>query len=63
MHWCSHACVEAEAATGGVHALLCPRLRRVRQRGLLKGVKGSALAVDGETIRLTLQVRGCDEMI
>jgi hypothetical protein len=58
MHWCSHVCVEAEAATGGVHALLCPRLRRVRQRGLLKGVKGSALAVDGETIRLTLQVGG-----
>lgn len=60
MHWCSHACIEAESATGGVHALLCPRLRRVKQRRLLKGMKGSALAVDGETIRLALQV-GVDE--
>jgi hypothetical protein len=43
-----------------VHALLCPRLRRVRQRGLLKGVRGAAaLALDGDVIRLTLQVGRC----
>lgn len=57
-HWCSHACFELEVANGGIHALLCPRLRRVRQRGLLKGLKreGAAWAVDGETVRLALQV-------
>lgn len=57
-HWCSHACFaeDDDEGKGGVHALLCPRLRRVRQRGLLKGTGAAALAVEGETIRLTMQV-------
>ncbi len=53
-HWCSRACFEAEAET---HGLLCPRLRRVRQRGLLKGLGTTPHALDGDVIRLTLQVR------